>query len=72
MDSICDKICVGDGTFFYFSDDGKLDLCYILKRRYPVITKNSSVFFLECTKMNLKTSYSNGVFILILLNGMGW
>ena len=34
LDSTCDKTCVGNGRFFYFNDDGKLDLCYILKRGY--------------------------------------
>ena len=32
----CQKICVGNCRFFYFND-GKLDLYYILKRGYPVI-----------------------------------
>ena len=29
LDSICDQKCVGNGKFFYFNDDDKLDLCYI-------------------------------------------
>ena len=42
--STCDKICVGNGGFFYFNDDGKLDIYYIFKRRYPVIKKIISCF----------------------------
>ena len=54
MDSICGKICGGNGRFFYFSDGDKLDSCYILKRRYTVLKNNSSVLFIECTEMNCK------------------
>ena len=35
LDSTCDKICFGNGRFYHFNYDGKLDLCYIFKRRYP-------------------------------------
>ena len=41
LDSNCDKICVGNGRFFYFNDYGELYLYYIFKIRYPVI-KNYS------------------------------
>ena len=40
LDLTCDKICVGNGIFFNFNNDGKLDICYILKIRYPVIKNN--------------------------------
>ena len=33
LDSTCDKICVGNGRFLYFNEDGKLDLHVIVKRR---------------------------------------
>ena len=33
----CDIVCVGNGRFFYFNEDGKLDLHVIVKRRYPVL-----------------------------------
>ena len=31
----CDIICVGNGRFFYFNEDGKLDIYVIVKIRYP-------------------------------------
>ena len=37
--STCDIVCVGNGRFFYFNEDGKLDLHVIVKRRYPVLKK---------------------------------
>ena len=40
FDSTCAKICTGNGICFYFNDDGKLDLYYILKTRYLVIKSN--------------------------------
>ena len=48
--STYDKICVGNGRFFYFNDDGKLDLYCILKRRYPVIKKNRQFFLLNALR----------------------
>ena len=71
MDSTCDKLCVGNDRFFYFNDVGKLDIYYILKIIYPVIKNNSSVLFIECTEMNLKTSDVNGLCISVFLNKMG-
>ena len=53
FDSTCDKSCVGNGRFFS-QNDGKLDLCYIMKRRYPVIKNNSSGLSIECTEINWK------------------
>ena len=35
--STFDIVCVDSGIFFYFSEDGKLDLRVIVKRRYPVL-----------------------------------
>ena len=52
--SSCDVVCVGNGRFFYFKDDGKLDLHVLVKKRYPVLKINSSVIFIECTEMNWK------------------
>ena len=49
FDSACDKICVGNGRFFYFKNDGKLDLYYTIKRGYPIIKNYSSFFFIEFT-----------------------
>ena len=72
FDSTCDKICVGNGRFFYFNDDCKLDIYYTLKRIHPVINNNSSVLFIECTEMNRKTSNVNDFCISIFLNKMGW
>ena len=40
FDSTCDKICVENGRFFHFKNDGKLYHYYILKRMYPVIKNN--------------------------------
>ena len=33
LDSTCDKICVGNGRFFYFNYYGKLDLYCMFKKR---------------------------------------
>ena len=63
LDSTCDKICVGNGGFFYFNDDGKLYLCYKPKGIYPIIKNNSSVILIECTETNWKTSDVNGLYI---------
>ena len=54
--SNCDKICSGIIIFFYFNNDGKLDIYYIVKIRHPFILKKSSVLSIECTEMNWKTS----------------
>ena len=69
--STCDIICVGNGIFFYFKKDGKLDLHVILKIRYPAL-KKSSVLFIECTEMNSKSSDVNGLCISIFLDKMVW
>ena len=65
-----DAVSVGNGRFFYFNEDGKLDLHVIVKGRYPVLKINSSVPFIECTEMNWKTSDVNGLCISILLDNM--
>ena len=57
---------------FLFNNDGKLYICYIFKRRYPVIKNNSSVLFIDCIKINWKKSYVNGLCISIFLNKKGW
>ena len=31
--STCDIVCVGNGRFFYFNEDGKQDVHVIVKRR---------------------------------------
>ena len=63
VDSSCDLICVGNGRFFYFRDNGKLDLYHIVKIRYLVIKNNLSVIFIECAEMNWKTSNVDGLWI---------
>ena len=65
-------MCVGNGLFFYFRDDGKLDIYYMVKRRYPVIKNNSSDPFVEWNEMNWKTSNVNGLRTSIFFNNMGW
>ena len=50
-----DIVCVGNGRFFYFNEGGKLDIYVIVKIRYPVLKNNSSVLFIECIEMNMKT-----------------
>ena len=72
LDLTCYKSFVGNGRFFYLKDDGKLDLCYILKGRHPVIKNNSSVILIECTETNWKKSYVNGLCISVFLNKIGW
>ena len=63
FDSSYDKNCVGNGIFFYFNDDGNLDLYYIVKYIYPVININSSIIFVEYTGMNWIASRVNGLCI---------
>ena len=38
-------VCVGNGRFFYFNEDGKLDINFIVKIRYPVLKKTNHQFF---------------------------
>ena len=47
MDSTCDRICAGNVEIFFFNDDGKLDLCYISKRRHSY-KENNSVLITIC------------------------
>ena len=61
-----------NGRFLYFNENGKLDPYYILKRRYPVIKKESLVPFIECAEMTWKTSDANGLRVSILLKNTGW
>ena len=58
--STCDVVCVGNDIFFYFNEDGKLDLHVLVKKRHPFL-KKASVIFIECTEMNWKTSDVNGL-----------
>ena len=69
--SSCDIVCVGNGRFFYFNEDGKLYLHVIAKRRYPVL-KQSSVIFIKFTEINWKISNVNGLCISIFLDKIGW
>ena len=71
MVSTCDIICVGNGRCSYFTEDGELDLYFIVKRRYPVF-KTLSIIFIEWTEMNWEKSDVNGLCISILLDNMGW
>ena len=57
---------------FYLNYYGKLDVYFIFKKRYPIIKKNASVIFIECTEMNCKHKYENGLCVSILLENMGW
>ena len=47
--STCDAVFFGNGRFFYFNEEGKLDLHVLVKNIYPVQKTNSSVLFIECT-----------------------
>ena len=49
LNSNCEKICVGNGRF-YLNNDGKLDLYYIFKIKYPVIKKNHQLYSLNAMK----------------------
>ena len=43
-----DVACVGNGRFFCFSKDGKLDLHILVRREIrPVLKTNSLVLFIE-------------------------
>ena len=45
---------------FYFNENGKPDLYYILRRIFPFIKKdNSSIIFIQCTEMTWKTPDTN-------------
>ena len=35
--STCDVVCVENVRFFYFNEDGKLDLYVLVKKVYPVL-----------------------------------
>ena len=72
MDSTCDNICVGNGLFFYFNDDGKIDIYVLVKEEIPCSKTNSSVIFIECTEINWKTPDINGLCITIFLDKMEW
>ena len=72
MVSNCDVVCVGNGIFFYFNEDGKLDLHVLARKRYPVLKTNSSVLFIECTEMNRKPSDVNVFFNSIFLDKTRW
>ena len=69
--STCDVVCVGNGIFFYFNKDGKLDLYILVKKKTPCSEKKS-VLFIECTEMNWKTSDVNFLCLSVLLDMMGW
>ena len=53
--STCDVVCVGNVIFFYLDEDDKLDIHVLVKKRHPVLKKDSLVLFIECTEMNWKT-----------------
>ena len=72
MNSTCGKICLGNGRLFYFNDNGKLDLYYILKIIYPLIKNNVSVLLIECIEMNWKCKNANGLCVLIFMKNTGW
>ena len=44
----CKKICAEKSRFFYFNDDGKLEI-YICLTEDTLLYKKSSVLFIECT-----------------------
>ena len=72
MNSTGEKTSVGNGSFVYFNDDGQLDIYYYIYIRYPVILKNASVLFIDCTENNWKVIDANGLYVSIFLNNMGW
>ena len=48
--STCDIICVRNGRFFHFDEDGKLDMHVILKIIYPNLKNSHLVFSLNALK----------------------
>ena len=70
--SICGAVCVGNGIFFYFNEDGKLYLHVLVKNIYHILKTNSLVLFIEFTEMNWKSSDVNVLCMSILLDKMGW
>ena len=49
--STCDVVCVGNGIFFYFNEDGKLNLNILVKKRCPVLKKNHWLSSLNALKL---------------------
>ena len=47
--STCDIVCVGNGRFFYFNENGKLDLHVIVKKDI-LFKKNHQFFSLNALK----------------------
>ena len=45
-----DAVCVGNGIFFCFNEDGKLDLHVLVKKRYLVLKKIHRLFSLNALK----------------------
>ena len=48
--STCDAVCVGNDIFFYFNEDGKLDLHVLVKKRYLVQKQIHGLFSLNALK----------------------
>ena len=49
LNSIYEEICVGNGRLFYFDEDGKLDIYYILNED-SLLLKNHQLFSLNALK----------------------
>ena len=71
MNLISDKICVGNGIFFYFNDDGKLEIFYMHKI-LPVEKRNTFVLFIEWTELNWNVKDANWLYVSIFFKYMGW
>ena len=46
-----EKTCVGNGRFFYFNDDDRLEL-FIYKKTCPADKNKSCVILIECHELN--------------------
>ena len=57
--------------FFYFNDDDKLGLYYILKSIYPIIKKNHQFFSFNATK-KIKKADANYLCDSIFLKNTWW
>ena len=68
LNSMSEKICVGNSRYLNFDDDGKPELYYIQK------TMDNKYYFLfiEFTELNWNGKYANVLCVSIFLKYMVW
>ena len=63
------RSCVGNGRFFYFNDNGKLDLSHIQKN---IDCENKCVLFIEYTWIIWNRKYASVLCVSVWFKDMGW